>query len=494
MTEIFKTQPLAHQLAALNIAGERREFALLMEQGTGKSWVILLRAARLARRRLIDRLLIIAPSGVHIDWIEDAAGELSQLNKHWPPDVAFSATAYRSGSGVKRRALYAQLCGTGDGNTIHIMSVNIEAIRTKNGFDLCKRFLQKGKALLALDESSDIKTPSSTQSKRAQALSKHAAFVMIATGTEVTQGPMDFYAQFQFLAPGLLGAQNYAAFKARYAEWDKKIARTASGKEWEYEVIKSFKNLHLLKAAVAEHSFQIMKKDCLDIPEKMYRVRTVELSDKARQAYDTVKERLLAEFPEGTLTAAHPLTRMMRLSQIAGGFWTLDWDDEEGGTPIPGPNAKLDALLSEIDDLRPDQQFIAWARFKPELRAISAALAKRGVTHARYHGDIPSDQRTAEASEFKAGRRRGMIAQQQAGGKGHTWIGGTYVYYYSNSYSYEQRKQSEDRAHRFGQREVVTYTDIIARDTFDVKVLRALKVKEDVAMYFKGSTLRDTLS
>ena len=102
--------------------------------------------------------------------------------------------------------------------------------------------------------------------------------------------------------------------------------------------------------------------------------------------------------------------------------------------------------------------------------------------------------RTQEAEEFKLRKRRFIVAQQQAGGRGHTWLAGTTVMYFSNNYSWSNRAQSEDRPHRIGQEESVTYFDYVAEDTVDVKIVAALKAKQNIAEYFKDTgSIKDFL-
>ena len=65
------------------------------------------------------------------------------------------------------------------------------------------------------------------------------------------------------------------------------------------------------------------------------------------------------------------------------------------------------------------------------------------------------------------------------------------VIYYSNGYDLEKRLQSEDRAHRIGQKKNVTYIDIIAEETVDEKIVKALKDKINIASEVLGEELKD---
>jgi SNF2 family DNA or RNA helicase len=458
-----------------------------METGTGKTYVAINRFAAMFEAGLATQLLVIAPNGVHADWLRD------QFPKHWP-GPEYRAAYYLSGAPQKHRRTIDALFDHNVSNDPpvfygpRILTVNIEAIRSRSTYDLVLRFLRQGKTLFVIDESTMIKTPGSKQRKCMQALGARAAFRVIMTGSDVTESPMDLYAQFQFLREGALGCPNFITFKARYAEWEGagEPQELPNGQIiYKYYVIKTYKHMDELRERVNAMSFRVLKKDCLDLPDKVYIQRSVMLEGDQRAAYNSARDNALSAFAAGELTIEHALTRILRLAQIAGGFLPLDSEDEAVPFAV---NAKMKALLNEIEDIPAKAQVIVWARFKPELRAITQQLTKHYGRVARYWGDIHIRDRDDEAAQFKAGQRRFMVAQQRAGGKGHNWVAGTYVIYYSNSFSYEDRFQSEDRSHRIGQKEKVTYIDLSAAGTVDVKILAALKAKKDVADYFKSTT------
>lgn len=481
---VFRTEPMRHQRAALERSFDAPYFAYLMEQGTGKSKIVVDRAANLFLQKKIEAVLILAPNGVHGNWVNE------QFEEHFPADrCPIYKVIFRSGNKTINYTLRMEQLFQNPGKFLNVLCVNTESIASSaTARDLCLKFLDHhgGRVLCALDESSMIKTPSAKTTKRIQALGKMARYRVILTGTEVTQGPLDLYAQFQFLYPGCLGAPNFATFKAHYSEWRERVVQRG-GVEQKYNELVRYKNLEELKARVAAISFQIRKKDCLDLPDKVYRVRPVVLGAEQRAVYNQVRTRVLAEIGNGeSVTTPHTLTKMTRLCQVAGGFAPLD-----DGTTKVLPNAKMAAMLAEIEEIPPDAQIIIWARFVAELNAIVKALGEANC--ARYWGEIGKNERVEFVDDFKAGRRRFMVAQQRAGGKGHTWIAGTYVIYFSNTFSWEDRSQSEDRAHRIGQTEKVTYIDLVAEGTIDEKMVRALKFKKDVAEFFKGCSIQDLI-
>lgn len=482
--------PFQHQITAVDTAVEHYRahnpgFAFFMETGTGKTKAAYMLAQALAGYKAIDTLLVIAPNGVHKDWIREA------LPLHWDHTAHRIEFAYHSAGNKKaeRNAVDKLLWTQPTTNPpLRILTGNIESVVHKKHFDLYRKFLRSGRALIVLDESDMIKTPGIRTTRCACSLAQLARFRLIMTGTDVSEGPFDYYAQFQFLDKGLLGHKTFATFKARYAEWEKRFAADPKhpGQVREYPAVKAYQNLSELRANVGKHAFRVLKKECVDLPDQLFVTQTVELGPAQRQAYNLIRERILAELAGGTVTSMHAFTRMLRLQQVAGGF--IQYDEDIQITPTQG-NAKLDALIQRVEATPLNTGIIIWARFIPELEAIYSALTREtrypGMV-ARYWGDVPTQERAEGAEAFKTGLKRIMVAQQRAGGRGHTWLRGRLVIYYSNDYSYVARKQSEDRSHRIGQTEKVTYVDLVAENTSDRKILGALKSKKDVAEYFSA--------
>lgn len=475
------TTPFAHQSEAIALSLYREEFAYLMEQGTGKSYIVLMRAARMFAEGRLNSLVVVAPNGLHRDWLT------KQFAVHWPPELPIASAYYAAGGRVAEKRAVEGLFHI-PFSIFVVLTVNTEAIaRVKGAQDAIVRILRRGKSMLCLDECDDFKTPSAKQSRTAQRLAKYATYRTMGTGTEITQSPLDLYAQFQCLRPGALGCENYAVFKARYAEWEEKYIGQPdplTGKRKSYPSLVRYRNLEELKARVSSFSYQKLKKDCLDLPEKIYQTIPVFLAPRQRAQYDLIVNRVLAEFANGEVLTANALTKCLRLAQVCGGFLPLMKDYEAAGEPTDG-NAKLAALLELLPKIAETSQVIVWARFRAELAMLAEALCPFGNV-SQYHGGIPDDDRPEEERKFHAGETRFMLAQQQAGGRGKTWIEATYVIYYSNDFSLRLRLQSEDRAHRIGQTKNVTCIDLIVQDSIDERTRRAHAAKKEVADFFKS--------
>lgn len=244
---------------------------------------------------------------------------------------------------------------------------------------------------------------------------------------------------------------------------------------YENKQIVSYMNVDELTRNIEGHSFRVLKKDCLDLPPKIYQRHHVELSPKQKRIYDEMRKEFIAELEGETIDAPEAITRLLRLQQIVCGWFPA----EDGVVPIEDKNIRLQALLEILSDI--DSKVIIWARFKADLKAIERALGELAVA---YHGEVSNDQRAIAVERFQNDPNiRYFIGQPQSGGIGLTLTAANYAIYYSNSFDLEVRLQSEDRCHRIGTKNNVTYIDIECRKTIDKKIITALRAKKNLADY-----------
>jgi SNF2 family DNA or RNA helicase len=236
----------------------------------------------------------------------------------------------------------------------------------------------------------------------------------------------------------------------------------------------------------------VTKKDCLDLPDKVYAdpllVKPTE--DQARVMKQLATEYSMEDGNE-EITVSTVLERMLRYQQVIGG--TFPYESESGNyetRPISGRNPKLEAMLEYIADLPDNAKVIIWARFVPEIGYIADAIAEEygEESYCTFFGATSSDERKQNSERFQNDpSRRFMVSNQTVGGYGQTWTAATYVVYYSNTFSYEDRHQSESRPHRKGQENQVTYQDIEMAVVQDRMILKAIKRKKDLAKIVEES-------
>jgi SNF2 family DNA or RNA helicase len=486
----MKTQGMRHQLQAVQRMVGRSTYALFMEQGTGKTWTLLADAERLYAKGTIDAVLVVAPNGVHTNWVR------REIPTHMEGDII--ARYWRSGAGTRHTKWLEEILKPrqqGAPVPLRILSMNIDSLVTKKGYEFAERFLLATKALIIVDESGRIKNPDAARTKALMKLRLFAKGARIATGTPITRAPTDVFAQMQFLESGLLGTTSYRAFVAEYADvlpethplmqnmmrrnpkaaYAQVIAKNPDGSP-------RWRNLERLQRLLEPHSFRVLKRDCLDLPEKIYKVLPFELEPEQRRAYEKMDEELRIELDDKTELPVSELAALVKLQQITSGFVNLPG----GGVKyVSNDNPRLKALIDAIQDT--DGKFIVWARFIEEIYAIRDAMAEAGLRVVTYFGETSGADREAAVDGFQHDPEiRGFIGNAQAAGIGLTLTAGETVFYFSNSFDLDHRLQSEDRCHRIGTKKNVVYTDIVAEDTVDEKIARNLRRKKDTAAMVLG--------
>ena len=497
----MKTQGMAHQLEGLRLSNGREFFAYLMEQGTGKTWTTLADAERAYAAGTIDALCVIAPKGVHTNWTRREIPE--HLSCEW------TGGAYESGAGKRARAALEnalfRVRDEGEVPPLRVLTINIDALLGDEGFTLVTRFINATRCMLVVDESSDIKNPDAARTKRIMRLKPRTVMRRILNGTPITNSPGDAFAQFEFLEDGLLGTTSYRAFYAEYTDLipmnDQRLKaegnwgmaqRLQRNPKLKYAQVPRrdesgapmYRNLDKLQGLVKKHSYRVLKKECLDLPEKIYQTIFFEMEPAQRRAYESVQEDARLEFDDETITFS-PLAVLTKMQQVTSGFVMVE------GEPVmlpnsPGAKVRLAALMRAVEHA--NGKMIIWAKFREELAQIAAALTEAEISFVEYHGGVKRDMREIAVDEFQRGEARVFLGQPRAGGIGLTLTAAETMIYYSNDFNLRTRLQSEDRAHRIGTKVNVVYIDLVATGTIDESIARALQRKTAVAQQILGDT------
>jgi SNF2 family DNA or RNA helicase len=445
--------------------------------GTGKSYMLINNFSMLYDKGLLNGVLIVAPKGVYRNWFD------TEIPKHIPEHVQYRMAIWNpQPRKAEEQALNSLFDITED---LKILVMNIEAFSTIRGSKYAGRFLLCHDAMMVIDESTTIKTPTSARSKSTEKVGRGARFKRIATGSPVTKSPMDLYQQCAFLSPNCLNAASYYSFQARYAVVIERSVATHSFKQ-----VVGYRRLDELKEKLDRFSFRVTKEECLDLPDKLYVKREVDLTDEQKRAYLQMKAMALSQFKEGVTSTVNALTQLMRLHQIVCGHVKLD-----NGEVIELPNNRIGELLSVVEET--DGKIIIWANYRYDIEAIKLALSKEyGMNSVgMYYGDTPDDERKRVLEEFQKpnSEMRFFVGNPSTGGYGLTLTAAHTMVYYSNSFDLEKRLQSEDRAHRIGQTKNVTYIDLIAVGTIDEKIVKALRDKIDIATQVMGEEFKQWL-
>ena len=469
----FKTKPYAHQMTALEKSWNRETYAYFMEMGTGKTKVLIDNAAMLYDKGKINGALIVAPKGVVGTWYSN------ELPTHLPDHIENVSVLWQANIFKKQQEKLETLYEIE--TALHILIMNVEAFSTTKGVDFAKKFLSCHDTLMAIDESTTIKTPSAKRTKNILALAEEAKYRRIMTGSPVTKNPLDLYSQCYFLSPWSLDFSSYYAFRNRYAEM-----KTLHMHGRQIQVVNGFKNLGELSDKIKDFSYRVLKEDCLDLPDKIFIKRQISLSKEQRKLYDQMKQEALAILNGKQSTTVNTLTQLMRLHQITCGHFT-----DDNGQIQAIENNRIKELLSIIEDM--DGKAIIWAHYQYDIKNIIKEIEKiyGPGSVVDYYGLTLKEDRQPNIKKFQDDPKcRFFVGTPATGGYGITLTAANTVIYYSNGYDLEKRLQSEDRAHRIGQRKPVTYVDINAQDTVDEKIVKALRKKINIASEVLGEELK----
>ena len=470
----FKTKPYAHQLTALEKSWNKENFAYFMEMGTGKTKVLIDNMSMLYDKGKIDGALIIAPKGVVKTWYEQELpthlpGHIENVTVLWQPNITKTQQE-------KLETLFEIE------TALHILVMNVEAFSTDKGKKFAEKFINSHDTLMAVDESTTIKTPTAQRTKNITAVGKHAKYRRIMTGSPITKNPLDLYSQCEFLDPWLLDFHSYYAFRNRYAEMKTMHVRGRS-----IQVVKEFRHLDELSDTVKNFSYRVLKEDCLDLPPKNFIKRYITLTPDQKKIYRQMKEQALAILNGKVTTTMTVLTQLMRLHQITCGYVIAD----DGSTQQVESN-RMTELMNILEET--EGKAIIWANYQLSVGEIIQQLTKRYCEkcYVHYYGLTPQEVRQSNIKRFQTDPEcRFLIGTPQTGGYGITLTQANTVIYYSNGYDLEKRLQSEDRAHRIGQKKSVTYIYIIAEDTIDEKIVKALRDKINIASEVMGEELKE---
>jgi SNF2 family DNA or RNA helicase len=364
---------------------------------------------------------------------------------------------------------------------LHILVMNVEAFSTEKGVKFASKFINSHKTLMAIDESTTIKTPTAKRTKSIIDLGKHAKYKRIMTGSPVTKNPLDLYTQCEFLNPYLLDFTSYYAFRNRYAEMKTMHLRGRS-----IQVIDEFKNLAELSESLQGFSYRVLKEDCLDLPPKNWIKRHIQLSKEQQKVYDQMKKAAIAVLNGKVTSTMTVITQLMRLQQITCGHFVAD-----DGTTQEIKSNRITELMNVLDET--EDKAIIWGHWQKDIQNIVDEIEKvyGPGSVVSYYGLTPQEERQDNIRKFQHDPKcRFMVGTPSTGGYGITLTAANTVIYYSNGYDLEKRLQSEDRAHRIGQKKNVTYIDIIAEDTVDEKIQESLRKKINIASEVLGEELR----
>ena len=456
----YKTKPYEHQRSALNQSANQKEWAYFMEVGTGKTKVTIDNFAYLYFTKKINAVLIIAPKSVYTIWE-------NEIQIHLPNEIKYKIYKWN----IDKPKDYASLNKSQD---FRIFLINVEALSTKRGLDACVDYLSKNTSnFVVLDESTTIKNRTAKRSRNILKLRSLSRIRRILTGSPITKSPLDLYTQCQFLNPQLLGFTSYLTFRNRYAE----MGDIPVGSGRFISIPKYYKRLDELEDKLKTFSTRIRKDQCLDLKPKIRQKRYIDLEGDNKTLYERLRVHALAIVENSTISFSNKLTEIIKLHQVCNGFTKND-----DGELMQLHKQKLNALEEIIDET--DGKIIVFANYIYNINEIVTFLQHKYGKNSTVsiYGAVNVEDRTKAVKRIQEDKNtRFIVINPTTGGFGLTLTACNTVIYFSNNYNLEVRMQSEDRAHRMGQKGSVVYIDIVARNTLDEAIMKSLINKGKIA-------------
>lgn len=457
------TPLLAHQRQAIAKLLPSRVGALFMEMGTGKSRTAIelsrLRQAKVSRNIWFCPVTLKATIRreilKHTDCGEDAI-------------YTFDDTT-REGRMPLDRLWYI---------------VGIESMSSSARALFCVQQICDERAFVIVDESTYIKGHFAKRTKRITAIAESARYRLVLTGTPITQGVVDLYAQMRFLSEKILGYKSFYTFARNH------LIYSARNRE---QIVGSM-DVEWLAERMKPYVYQVTKDECLSLPEKIYDDYYCGLSTEQEDAYRRAKEDfaddlLRYEDEDSDLSNGIAIFRLFsRLQGIACG--------SQDGRPVP--HDRLDLLESVLADIG-DTHIVIWTKYLQNLDEIEERLPALSLRVTRIDGQVPAQTRDARIESWK--QAGGVLALTQGiGGHGLDLTAASTVIFYSSSFKYSEHIQAEDRSHRIGQQRPVTYISLWVDCGIEDRIRDALNKKGDALDTLrrqideiKGDNIKDRL-
>jgi len=435
------TDLFPHQIPAVEKIMPSKIGALFMDMGTGKTRCAIELVAR--RQARISRVIWFCPVSLKLTIARE-------IEKHTRGE-----SVYILNDKIKQEDLSKAFWNI----------VGIESMSSSDHTVLAAYQLIDQEAFVIVDESSYIKGYTSKRSMRIFELSKTARYRLLLTGTPITQGIVDLYAQMRFLSPDILGYSSFYSFAKNHLEYSDKYPG----------MIVNARHVDQVTEKIAPFIYQVTKDECMDLPDKLYDQVWFGLTEEQDKAYDQAKEEILPKFEDENIDSVIIFKLFTALQQIVSGFW-----NRNGNEFIRLPHKRIETLKTVVDEIAKNEKIIIWCKYIESVKQISAVLPDCAL----YYGDLSEVERDAQLRKFRD-QSRFLIATMSSGGHGLTLNEARFHIFYENEFKYSHRIQAEDRSHRIGQTRSVTYIDIASHSGIDRRIHSALSKKEDVVKAFK---------
>jgi hypothetical protein len=475
----------------------KRSRALFWTMRTGKTKAVLDKACFQYLKRNIKGLIVIAPNGVHINWVRNEVPKWAweecnarafawEMSKRGDPKVASQFDALLAHKGMK------------------VFAVNMEALRFDDTVKALNRFLEScgHEFMMAVSEAHHLGRAGAKRTQKARNLARKAKYVTVETGTPLLNSPLRAYSIFAILMGGLklppgdkgVTAGTYEEFVRHFAvyEADKAaLSKPRSQRRKAYKKLKEYKNLDELRELISPYTSVVLRDEVDDMPELIRVDRPVVMSEPQRRQYLDMVARHLVEIGDDMVTAADGGPRMMKLQQILNGYIM---DTEMKKVIEIDPDAPIyDALIEQVEGTLPNKTLI-WCRYREDIKRCVAKLEQHfGKRILQFHGGIPNSKREGIRDSFNNDPKYiALVGQPGAGGEGRDFSGAWTIITFSSTPNAIHDKQGEERGTVKGGHPV-TLVRLRTYGTVDDRIWDICDGKAKISDSVSGHGLRDLL-
>lgn len=433
---ILKTKLLSHQQKALDKLSGLRVGALFMEMGTGKTRTIFEIMSQ--KQDKWDRVYYFCPCSIR----QSIAKE---IEKHL--------------EGIEYRIIKSSKIILAE-----FMIIGIESLSNSDRLFLTLNEMVTENSFIVVDESILIKNHRAKRTRRLTQIAREAKYRFVMCGTPMSQGMVDLYSQFFFLSPKIIGYDYFKQFERRHIEYSDKYP----GK------INLYFNEGFIAAKINPYIYQVTKKECLDLPEKIFYTEYFSMSSNMKYAYNHVKNEILMDIDYEEFYSYTIFKLFTALQQVISAINPKGFDFEFE------TNSRL-SLLEEILE-RILYPVVIFCKFSDDINQIKTKIKDCSL----FYGGMKQDERDKSINDFQSGETKIFLATQQSGAYGLNLQMARTVLFYNNQFSYEKRRQAIDRVHRIGMNpEGVNYIDLHCSDSIDDLISNCLECKTNVIKAFK---------
>lgn len=485
ITADFKTPPYFHQLQEFEISCELPARALIWQMRTGKTKVIIDTACHLFKRGKIDCVIVLAPNGVHENWIR------RELPIHHWDNIKHETVYWDTAvAGVKAEDTEAKKYWWGEfknklgTNNLLWISLASDTMIRKEVRSIIRRAvnMRKGGIMAVYDESHDFRRPGSKRTSMARAITRKASYRRILTGTPIENSPLHAFSQFELLEEGALGFSKFGDFKNEYAEYEMKT--TYSGQS--YPNLVGFRNLEKLRDSMAPWSSVVLRNDCQDLPDIIPSTRHIELTEEQQHIYTELHQDFEIELNGELVSIGENTARMVKLQQVVSGFLKDEFKDIH---TISGGNPRLEALMDEVK--LTDGKVIIWCAFHEDMDRVAEALRLAKYEIVEYHGRVSNTEKRKAREAFSPEAENSVKALVGYPTVGLDLSAANKIIWYSHVFDAIKRTQADERATAIGGKNI-SVVDFIAPG-IDGYIVSNVKNKVSIADAISREGMKEVL-